>query len=132
VAMAAAGMLLIATSTRAAPLELAERGRRDYVRYCASCHGVNGDGTGPVAPALVTHPPDLQRLFRRYGTPLDRDRIGAFVDGRTSVGAHGSREMPVWGERFDALPPDDDSRERTIAERLAGLLAYLQSIQRDR
>ena len=129
---AAACALLIATSTRAAPLELAERGRREYVRYCASCHGVNGDGTGPVAPALLTRPPDVRRLFRRYGTPLDRERLGAAIDGRTPVVAHGEREMPVWGERFDALPPDADSRERTIAERLAALLAYLQSIQLDR
>jgi mono/diheme cytochrome c family protein len=131
-AIAAAGMLLIATSTRAAPLEPAERGRREYVRYCASCHGVNGEGTGPVAPALLTRPPDLRRLSRRYGTPLDRGLLGAAIDGRESIVAHGDREMPVWGERFDALPPDDEARERTIAERLAALLAYLQSIQRDR
>jgi mono/diheme cytochrome c family protein len=126
------GTLLIATPTHAAPLELAERGRREYVRYCASCHGVNGEGAGPVAPALITRPPDLRRLLRRYGTPLDRERLAAAIDGRTSVVAHGEREMPVWGERFDALPPDEDSRERTIAERLSALLAYLQTIQLDR
>lgn len=87
--MAAAGMLLIATSTRGVPLELAARGPRDYVRYCASCHGVNGDGTGPVAVALVKHPPNLRRLSQRYGTPLDRARLGALIDGRASVVAHG-------------------------------------------
>jgi mono/diheme cytochrome c family protein len=125
-------MVLIATSTRAAPLEPAERGRREYVRYCASCHGVDADGTGPVAPALLSRPPDLRRLSGRYGTPLDKGRLGAVIDGRESIVAHGEREMPVWGERFDALPPDEDSRERTIAERLAALLAYLQSIQRER
>ena len=127
----ATGLVLIATSVCAAPVELAERGRTDFVRYCASCHGVNGDGTGPVAAALITRPPDMRQLFRRYGTPLDRGRVGAMIDGRTSVVAHGEREMPVWGQRFD-LPPDDVSRERTIADRLAELLAYLQSIQHDR
>jgi|SoiMethySBSTD1v2_1073268.scaffolds.fasta_scaffold588712_2 mono/diheme cytochrome c family protein len=125
-------MVLIATSTRAAPLEPAERGRREYIRYCASCHGVNGDGMGPVAPALLSRPSDLRRLSGRYGTPLDAGRLGAVIDGRNTIVAHGDREMPVWGERFEALPPDEDSRERTIAERLAALLAYLQSIQRDR
>lgn len=124
-------MWLLATSTRAAPLEPAERGRRDYVRYCASCHGVNGDGTGPVAAALVTRPADLRRLSGRYGSPLDRERLGALIDGRAFVVAHGEREMPVWGERFD-VPAPDDLRERTIAERFAALLAYLQAIQLDR
>jgi mono/diheme cytochrome c family protein len=125
-------MVLLATSPHAAPQQAAEQGRREYVRYCAACHGVNGDGAGPVAPALLSHPTDLQRLSGRYGKPLDAGRLGAVIDGRQSVVAHGTREMPVWGERFDALPPDEDSRERTIAERLAALLAYLQSIQRDR
>jgi mono/diheme cytochrome c family protein len=125
-------MLLIATSAQGAPLDLPSQGRREYVRYCASCHGVNGEGNGPVARALVTHPPDLRRLSARYGTPLERERLEALIDGRTTITAHGDREMPVWGERFDGLPPDADSRERTIAERISALLAYLQSIQRDR
>ncbi len=85
-----------------------------------------------MAPARVTRPPDVRRLFRRYGAPLDRERLGAAIDGRTSVVAHGEREMPVWGERFDALPPDEDARERTIAERVTALLAYLQTIQLER
>ena len=71
-------------------------------------------GTGPVAPALLSRPPDLRHLSGRYGTPLDGGRLGATIDGRESVVAHGNREMPVWGERFDALPPDEDSRERTM------------------
>jgi len=127
----AAGLLLVAAATSAAPLDLAVTGRTTFVRYCASCHGVGGDGTGPAAPALITRPPDLRRLHGRYGTPLDRERIGSVIDGRTPIAAHGSREMPVWGERFD-LPPDDESRERTITERVSELIAYLASIQRDR
>ncbi|HWM85281.1 MAG TPA: c-type cytochrome, partial [Kofleriaceae bacterium] len=29
------------------PAERLERGRRLYVRYCATCHGERGDGLGP-------------------------------------------------------------------------------------
>jgi mono/diheme cytochrome c family protein len=127
-------MMLVATTATTAPatpIDLVARGRVAFVRYCASCHGVGGDGTGPVASALLRRPPDLRHLSGRYGPPLDHERIGALIDGRAPVAAHGSREMPVWGERFD-LPPDDVSRERTITERVAELVAYLQSIQRDR
>jgi mono/diheme cytochrome c family protein len=121
-------MMLLATAAVAAPLDSAERGRVTYLRYCASCHGVHGDGRGPVSRALTFRPSDLRELSRRYGTPLDRERLAAVIDGRTEVAAHGDRDMPVWGERFD-LPPDDVSRERTITERIAELRAYLESIQ---
>jgi mono/diheme cytochrome c family protein len=127
----AMALLLLAASAVAAPPE-PDRGRADYIRYCASCHGVKGDGAGPVAIALVKSPADLRQLFERYGSPLDRDRVGALIDGRAVIPTHGQREMPVWGQRFDALPPEDDARERTIAARLKDLIAYLQAIQRDR
>jgi mono/diheme cytochrome c family protein len=127
----AACAMLLTTSAAAAPLDPVAGGRVSYLRYCASCHGAAGDGAGPVARALVTRPPDLRELHRRYGTPLDRERLRAAIDGRTDVAAHGEREMPVWGERFD-LPPDDASRERTITERIAELRAYLESIQLNR
>jgi mono/diheme cytochrome c family protein len=124
----AAGMLLLATAAAAAPLDSAEHGRVTYLRYCASCHGVHGDGRGPVSRALTFRPTDLRELYRRYGEPLDRERLEAVVDGRNEVAAHGERDMPVWGERFD-LPPDDVSREQTITERIAELRAYLETIQ---
>jgi mono/diheme cytochrome c family protein len=113
----------------AAPHDLVTRGRADFVRYCASCHGLDGDGRGPVAPALVGAPSDLRRLGERHGLPLPADRIARFIDGRDVIVAHGAREMPVWGERFPELPPDEDARERTIYAHLVALLAYLQSIQ---
>jgi mono/diheme cytochrome c family protein len=130
-ARVAACTALLATASGAVPLDQVERGRVAYLRYCASCHGVQGDGEGPVARALTTRPSDLRELHGRYGTPLDRERLRAAIDGRTPIVAHSEREMPVWGERFD-LPPDDVSRERTIAERVAELHAYIESIQRNR
>ena len=35
---------------------LVEVGRADYLRYCASCHGVDAHGKGPVAETLRTPP----------------------------------------------------------------------------
>ena len=122
-------MVLLTAAASAAPLDSAERGRVTYLRYCASCHGVHGDGRGPVARALTFRPADLRELSRRYGSPLDPERLAAVIDGRTEVEAHGERDMPVWGERFD-LPPDDVSRERAITQHIAELRAYLETIQR--
>jgi mono/diheme cytochrome c family protein len=107
----------------------AARGRASYMQYCASCHGPTGDGHGPVAAVLRRPPADLRRLGERYGTPLPRDRIAAFIDGRAEVAAHGNREMPVWGERLGEVQIDGKTADETARERIAALVAYLTSIQ---
>ena len=76
---------------------LVEAGRADYLRYCASCHGVDAHGKGPVAETLRTPPPDLTKIAKRHGGRLPAGEIAAFIDGRSVVSAHGPREMPVWG-----------------------------------
>jgi len=93
-----------------------------YSRYCSSCHGVDADGHGPVASVLTRSPTDLRHLGERYGRPLATDRIARRVDGRDEVAAHGSREMPVWGERFRAPEGSIDPRIRAIVD-------YLDSVQ---
>jgi mono/diheme cytochrome c family protein len=73
-------------------------GRDSFDRFCASCHGVDGRGGGPVASALRTRPPDLTTLARREGGTFPRERVAAFVEGTDRVSlTHGSSDMPVWG-----------------------------------
>jgi len=133
-ALIAVGVLALAVARPlAAPRaaqEEAARGRTDYLRYCASCHGTTGDGRGPVASVLRRPPADLRRLGERYGTPLPSDRIVAFIDGRERVAAHGERDMPVWGERFDSIEINGRTPDEAVRERLTALLAYLRTIQR--
>ncbi len=105
-----------------------KRGRALYLRYCASCHGVKGDGHGPVAPALKTPPADLRLLSARYGNPLPEDQIASFIDGRADIVAHGPREMPAWGEEV-WQNREGKGPETQVTRRIADLVAYLQSIQ---
>ncbi len=45
--------------------ETLTRGRQDYVQFCASCHGLDGDGYGRSAQALRPPPRDFsQGLFK--------------------------------------------------------------------
>jgi mono/diheme cytochrome c family protein len=132
--------LIIVCSTTmllAAPVGAAQRGSlaipslagQDlFGFYCATCHGGDAKGHGPVAPALRTPPADLTLLARRNGGRFPRERVVQFVagGGTTLSGAHGSAEMPVWGPIFHALDP---SEERLILIRIENVVGYLESLQ---
>ena len=52
--------------------DLLEEGRRLYVRNCATCHGVEGDGNGPSGAALWPPPRDFRRALFKYAGVADR------------------------------------------------------------
>ena len=45
------------------------------------------------------------------------------------MAAHGTRDMPIWGERFGDDASDSDEREPLTQGRVALLVAYLKAIQ---
>ena len=120
------GLLLVCPAAIAGSGDVA-RGRALYLDHCASCHGLNADGKGPVASALSTPPAHLRLLSERYGNPLPADQIARFIDGRADVKAHGPRDMPVWGEEAWKNP---DGSTRTLRDWVSDVVAYLQSIQK--
>lgn len=119
------GLLLIAAIGTAVADEVA-RGHARYLQDCATCHGLDGAGDGPMARALTTPPANLRRLSERFGNPLPEDQVARYIDGRADIKAHGPRDMPVWGSRFYFASRAD---EREAQKRIAELVAYLQSIQ---
>lgn len=48
--------------------EVLNNGASLYGRYCASCHGVDGDGKGPAAGALAGPPRDFREARFRYAS----------------------------------------------------------------
>lgn len=129
-AWVAAVVLVGSPASAQGPSPGAAAGRVLYLSYCASCHGVGGEGNGPVADSLRQPPADLTRLAERYGTPLPRQELAAFIDGRREVAAHGPREMPVWGRRFVDESFDAPNPERVAEEAIQRLLDFLATIQR--
>lgn len=102
-------------------------GADSYAFYCAPCHGKDGRGAGPVAPALKTPPSDLTKLSARNGGVFPKDRVRAFVtSGERAIPAHGSSEMPVWGPTFRAL----DTSDKVVNVRIFNIVGYLESIQK--
>jgi mono/diheme cytochrome c family protein len=114
------------------PTERQVEGGVLYARYCPACHGPDADGRGPVADVLRQPPTDLRRLGERYGAPLPADRIARFIDGRDRVTAHGTSEMPIWGERFRVPEPEASGREPAIDPRIRAMVEWLATIQRSR
>jgi mono/diheme cytochrome c family protein len=110
----------------AGPLIHSLEGPDLYRAYCASCHGVNAKGDGPVAPALVAKTPDLTTIAQRNGGVYPKDRVRRIITGDEAVMAHGSREMPVWGPIFHQVQEDRDYGH----VRLQNLTNYLQTLQK--
>jgi len=96
-----------------------------YRAYCASCHGKEGKGDGPAAPALKATVPDLTAIARNNDGKFPVARVQRIIMGEGMIVSHGSREMPVWGPIFHQIENDVDRGN----VRLDNLVKYLQSIQ---
>ena len=124
----ACALLVVSTVAMGAD-DVGKSGKQLYEQYCASCHGVSGEGDGPVSKSLVIEVPDLTRFARRHGGRFDRDLVERIVDGRHVIAAHGTRTMPVWGEAFGMTErgnPDAERGTRIVITRLADYLWQLQ------
>ena len=107
-------------------LQAAENGAEIFRAHCASCHGVTGQGNGPMAAHLRSTPPDLTKYTMRNGGVFPSERVGRIIDGR-DVPSHGDRQMPVWGDVFRRAARDGS--DEAARARVRALVRFLQSIQ---
>ena len=97
-----------------------------FSTYCATCHGSSGKGDGPAAAALKKVPADLTKISARNGGKFPAVQVNHYIMGVETMAAHGSRDMPIWGNLFRSLSPAD----RTVAElRAHNLTEYLRAMQ---
>jgi mono/diheme cytochrome c family protein len=106
-------------------------GRGTYMRDCAVCHGKDAKGDGPYASMLTKKPSDLTQIAKANNGVFPAPRIARIIDGREEVAAHGTRDMPIWGERFGAASRAAGSNvaPSVARQRIQLLLQYLNSIQ---
>jgi mono/diheme cytochrome c family protein len=96
-----------------------------YLSHCAVCHGQDGKGNGPAAPALKQSPSDLTQLSKKNGGKFPDMRFATIVQGDSVVPAHGSRDMPMWGDIFRSIQRDD----ALVKLRVHNLAEYVASLQ---
>jgi mono/diheme cytochrome c family protein len=70
-----------------------DTGKYEYGAHCAVCHGLSGKGDG-IFP------------FKRVYETIDSGKVSA----------HGTREMPIWGERY-------------VRARILALTKYISRLQ---
>jgi mono/diheme cytochrome c family protein len=94
--------------------------------YCASCHGTDGKGDGPMAQSLKVKPSDLTRIAARNGGTFPLMRIERIISGEElPPTGHGTNEMPVWGPIFSHVERDQDLGR----VRIDNLARYLRDLQ---
>jgi mono/diheme cytochrome c family protein len=97
-----------------------------YKAYCAVCHGDNGKGNGPAATALKTMPTDLTTLSKNNGGKFPDLKVASMIRGEGNVAAHGTPEMPIWGQLFWGM---SHGHEGEVQQRVSNLTKYIGSMQ---
>jgi len=101
-------------------------GKHLYMQHCASCHGPDGRGAGPVSSVLKTPPPDLTTLAQRHNGKFPDEYVAGIIRFGQPIAAHGSSDMPVWGPIFAVL---EHGNEAAVRKRIQNLVDYLAAIQ---
>ena len=97
--------------------------KKMFDTYCAVCHGQGGKGDGPAAKSLAKAPADLTRIAARNNGAFPDVKVKRYIEGLDEVAAHGTRDMPMWGDLFRSLNRD------TAEIRVQALASYLKSMQ---
>ena len=103
-----------------------DRGALLFRLHCASCHGEDGKGDGPMVEHLRLTPADLTALSNRIGG-YSEAWLTEVIDGREEVRAHGQREMPVWGMTF--YWRSGEQREQDTEAMIDDLVRYVIELQ---
>lgn len=119
-----------------APSTAGDLGKREYDNNCAVCHGMTGKGDGPYAGIIDTRIPNITTLQKDNNGVFPYDRVYQVIDGRIDPKAHGTRDMPIWGNEYnsnaaeyysDYLKPY--SAEGFVRGRILALINYIYSLQ---
>ncbi|HSB76449.1 MAG TPA: cytochrome c [Terriglobales bacterium] len=101
-------------------------GKEMYINHCAACHGAEAKGNGPAATALKTAPTDLTTLAKRNNGTFPANHVYSSIVGDLNVPAHGTPEMPMWGNVYSSM---SRGRSSEVQQRISNLTAYIESLQ---
>ena len=112
-------------------------GKELFHQNCSTCHGMDAkgyssSGSGSMYDPNSTEesrrvpPADLTVLSERNAGKFPADRVRDSIYSKGSIPAHGTPDMPAWGDVFYSLK----SNPQRLEERVRDLTAYIESIQK--
>ena len=111
-------------------VEVIAGGELEYQNTCAICHGVDARGNGIMSRYMTVKPANLRQFTLTSGGSFPFWEVYRKIDGQFEVRGHGTRDMPIWGDRFRAQAGGDGKNAQTqAAGRILSLVFYLQHIQ---
>jgi mono/diheme cytochrome c family protein len=119
------------TPIKTSPKANIAAGRELFHQHCSVCHGVDAKGNGSMydpesaEPSRRVPPADLTVLSERNAGKFPADRVRDSIYSKGSIPAHGTPDMPAWGDVFYSLK----SNPKRLEERVRNLTAYIESIQ---
>ena len=117
----------------AAPVQAQDSatGEELFTRYCATCHGIEAKGDGPMNSVLVIQPTDLTKLSSENAGTFPRIRVIGRIDGRDPLVSHGS-PMPIFGQFFEGRGETMRGEDGVLimtSQPVIDLVAYLEGVQ---
>jgi len=111
-------------------------GKMEYDNNCAVCHGTTGKGDGPYAGIIDTQIPDITTLQKSNNGVFPYDHVYQTIDGRKEIKAHGTRDMPIWGNEYNAAAASyyadylgQYNVEGFVRGRILALINYIYTLQ---
>ncbi len=131
------GVLLLTATTAAFAVEdlgTQSIGKMEFQKNCASCHGMGGKGDGPFVEFLKQTPSDLTMLSKNNGGIYPQENIYEWIRDAEKIRAHGTQEMPVWGERYSKeiiyhFGPMYTGPGSSVRQRILELVFYIATLQ---
>ncbi len=124
-------VLLLSTGSALAGDPSPEVGAGLFADHCASCHGAEATGGGPLAVTMGIAAPDLTGLAAAAGGfPLVR--VVEVIEGRAPVPGHGTA-MPAFGPLMtgeDAVLDGPGGEPVRADLGILSLAAWLEGVQR--
>jgi mono/diheme cytochrome c family protein len=103
-------------------------GDQMFRQFCATCHGADAKGHGPLSYSLKVPPADLTTLTKRHGGKFPYSYVSDVLLFGAKMAPHGSQEMPTWGPLFRYL---DKPSEEAVHQRIKNISNYLATLQED-
>jgi mono/diheme cytochrome c family protein len=107
-------------------------GKNEYQRTCSLCHGIDAKGHGIYAFELNKAPANLALIKKSNNNAFPFSKLYRIIDGRDEITSHGTRMMPIWGQRFNSeswINTNQLNSETLVRGRIFELLLYLETIQ---